>query len=93
MKLSVAAIILFSSIATSFAGNFTPIPKNKIVQTGCAVACQSNFDVCVRLRIPPTPPPTVGTQQVAPPAPLVVGPNCEGELNICLLRCQANPRG
>jgi hypothetical protein len=30
MKFSVAAIILFSSIATSFAGNFAPIPKNSL---------------------------------------------------------------
>jgi len=48
MKLSVAAILLFSSIATSFAGNFTPIPKNKIVQS-CAVNCQNSFDLCARL--------------------------------------------
>jgi hypothetical protein len=27
MKLTVAAVILFTSVTTSFAGNFTPIPK------------------------------------------------------------------
>ena len=51
MKLTVAAIILLSSIATSFAGNFTLIPKNKIVQA-CAVTCQNNFDLCVNLTFP-----------------------------------------
>jgi hypothetical protein len=92
MKLNVAAIILFSLVATSFAA---PIPKNKVVQNLqlCSAKCQNNFALCAQLRIPPTPPPTVGTQQVAPPAPLVVGPNCEGELNLCFMRCQANPRG
>jgi hypothetical protein len=92
MKFSVAAVVLFSSIATSFAGNFTPIPKNKIVQV-CAVNCQTAFDLCVKLSAPPPlPPPTVGTQQTTPTVPLVVG-NCEGDLKICLLVCQANPRG
>lgn len=92
MKLTVAAIILLSSIATSFAGNFTLIPKNKIVQA-CAVACQNNFDLCVKLNIPPPqPPPTVGTQQTTPTLPLVIG-NCQGDLNLCLLSCRANPRG
>ena len=52
MKLTVAAIILLSSIATSFAGNFTPIPKNKIAQA-CNDACQNAFDLCVRLNVPP----------------------------------------
>ena len=94
MNLGVAAIILFSSIATSFAGNFTPIPKNKIVQNACSFNCQNNFDVCVRLRVPPPPPPTAGTQQVGPSTPpLIVGPNCEADRNICLLACQTNPRG
>lgn len=40
----------------------------------------------------PPPPPTAGTQQTTPTVPLVVG-NCEGDLKICLLVCQTNPRG
>ncbi len=94
MKLSAAAIILFCSIATSFAGNFAPISKNKIVQNVCSTNCLSAFDVCVRLRGTGTPPPTVGTQQVAPPTiPLVIGPNCELDRDICLKACATNPRG
>ena len=48
-----AAIILLSSATISFAGNVTPIPKIKIVQTGCAASCQNNFNVCVNLNAPP----------------------------------------
>ena len=47
-----AAIILLSFGTISFAGNFTPIPKNKIVQTGCGGMCQNNFAVCVQLTFP-----------------------------------------
>jgi hypothetical protein len=101
MKLNVAAIILFSSVATSFAGNFTPIPKNKVVQNLqlCSAKCQNNFALCVQLRgtqfqpivtpgTTPSTPPTISTT----PA-LGIGPNCEGDQNLCLLSCQANPRG
>ena len=92
MKLTVAAIILLSSIATSFAGNFTPIPKNKIAQS-CSATCQNLFNLCVKLNVPPPqPPPTAGTQQTTPTPPLIVG-NCQGDLTLCLLSCQANPRG
>ena len=41
LRLRAAAIILLSSITISFAGNFTPIPKNKIAQGGCALNCQT----------------------------------------------------
>ena len=91
MKVVGAPIILFCSVVTSFAGNFAPIPKNKIAQS-CAVTCQNNFDLCAKLRTPPPPPPTTGTQQTTPSVPLVVG-NCEGDLKLCLLVCQTNPRG
>jgi hypothetical protein len=94
MKLSAATIILFASIPTSFAGNFTPIPKNKIVQNACFTNCRTAFDLCVRLRGTGAPPPTVGTQQVAPTtAPLVVGANCELDRAYRLRACTSNPRG
>ena len=93
MKLGVAAIVLFSSVATSFAGNVTPIPKMKIAQTGCAAACQNNFNVCVNLNAPPPVPPIAGTQQVTPSAPLLIGPDCAAYLKICSLLCQGQPRG
>jgi hypothetical protein len=94
MKLSAAAIILFCSIATSFAGNFTPIPKNKIVQNACLNNCQIQFDLCVRLRGTATRPPTVGTQQVAPPPiPPINSPNCEFDRDFCLRKCALNPNG
>jgi hypothetical protein len=73
-----------------FAGNFTPIPKNKIAQVDCSPSCLAAFDTCVRVRGVPTPPPTVGTQQVAPPTvPLVIGPNCEFDRDACLRGCAA----
>ena len=94
MKLSVAKIILFASIPASFAGNFTSISKMKIVQTACSTNCQTAFALCVRLRGTGAPPPTLGTQQVAPTAPpLVVGANCELDQAACLRACATNPRG
>jgi hypothetical protein len=94
MKLSVAAIILFCSMATSFAGNFALISKKEIAQNSCLNNCQLQFNLCTRLRAPPPPPPPiVGTQQVAPTAPLVVGPNCEMDQDVCLRRCALNPQG
>jgi len=97
MKLTVAAIILLASIPASFAGNFTPIPKNKIVQVDCTPSCLANFDTCVRVRGTGTLPPTIGTQQVATPAvPLVIGPNCEFDRDACVRGCRAirtNPPG
>ena len=92
MKLSVAAIIFFASIPASFAGNFTPIPKNKIVQVSCTFSCQSAFDQCVRLRGTGGAPPTTGTQQVVTPAVTPqVGPLCEADRDACLRGCA--PRG
>jgi len=94
MKLSVAAIILFCSIATSFAGNLALISKNKIAQNSCAVNCQIQFDICTRLRGTAPPPPTVGTQQVSPPTvTLPHGPQCEADRDFCTTRCTLNPRG
>ena len=95
MKLSVVAIILFASTPASFAGNFTPIPKNKIAQTSCSTKCQVLFDTCTRLRTPPpAPPPTAGTQQVSPVVPpVIIGQNCEFERDTCLRFCVVNPRG
>src|SRR5262245_34888959 len=99
MKLTVAAIIFLASIPASFASNFTPIPKNKIVQLDCSPSCLAAFDTCVRVRGTGSPPPTVGTQQVATPAvPLVIGPNCESDRDACLRGCAAirgarNPGG
>jgi len=90
MKLTVAAIILLASIPASFADNFTPIPKNKIVQLDCSFSCQATFDTCVRVRGTAPPPPTVGTQQVATPVvPQVIGPNCESDRDACFRGCSA----
>lgn len=99
MKLNVAAIILFSSIATSLAGNFTSIPKNKVVQNLqlCSAKCQNNFALCVQLRGTQSQPiATPGTTPSTPPTistTPAIGPNCEGDQTLCLLSCQANPRG
>jgi hypothetical protein len=77
MKLSAAAIILFSSTTISFAGNFTPIPKGKIVQSqACFNNCQTAFNLCVRLRGGST-----------------VGRNCETELSFCQTACQLRTSG
>jgi hypothetical protein len=90
MKLTVAAIILLASIPASFAGNFTPIPKNKIAQVDCSPSCLAAFDTCVRLRGTGGPPPTVGTQQVATPVvTTIIGPLCEADRDACLRGCAA----
>lgn len=95
MKLNVAAIILFSSIAICSAGNFTPIPKNRVVQDiqNCFAKCQNDFNLCISLRGTPFQPiVTPNTPAiVAPTRP--VGRNCEGDQSLCLMSCQANPRG
>jgi hypothetical protein len=102
MNLNVAAIILFSSIATCFAGNFTPVPKSKVVQNiqNCPANCQNNFNLCVRLRGTQFQPiVTPGTTPITPPPTIVapvqsgIGPNCELDQNFCLRSCQVNPQG
>ena len=70
MKLSAATIILLSSIPACFAGNFTSVPKNKIVQTTCSVNCQTAFE---RLRGTGATPPSAGTQQVGRPNNNTIG--------------------
>src|SRR6476661_3850305 len=50
-QLIAAAIILFLSATMSFAGNFTPMWKNKVAQSqACFDNCRTAFDLCVRLR-------------------------------------------
>src|SRR5262245_43498881 len=93
MKPVVTAIILFASIQTSFAGNFTPIPKNKTAQiVDCTAGCGFTFDTCVRVRGTGGPSPTAagtaGTQQVATPTrPIIIGPSCEFDRDACLRGC------
>jgi hypothetical protein len=78
MKLSAAAIILFSSTTICFAGNFTPIPKSKIVQSqACFDNCQTAFNLCVRLNAGST----------------TVGRNCQSELSFCQTACQLRTKG
>ena len=83
LKLGAAAIILFSfSVTASFAGNFTPIPKDKIVQNTCFDRCQSDFDLCIRLcgnSCLSSPPLTGGFPQAKR--------NCDFELNFCQTKC------
>jgi hypothetical protein len=77
MKLSAAAIILFSSTTLSFAGNFTPIPKGKIVQSqACFNNCNTAFDLCVRLN-----------------SGSIVVRNCQSELSFCQTACQLRTSG
>ena len=81
MKLVAAAIVLFSSTTTSVAGNFTPIPKNKIVQNTCFDRCQGEFELCLRLS---------GTNSICN-GPFM-NPSakrcCDLEQNICQTKCQ-----
>ena len=77
MKLSAAAIILFSSTTISFAGNFTPVPKGKIVQSqACFNNCNTAFDLCVRLN-----------------SGSIVVRNCQSELSSCQTACQLRNSG
>jgi hypothetical protein len=82
MKLSAAAIIFFSSITISFAGNFTPVPKNKIAQSGCSTACQNLFNVCLQV--------CGGNCLSTSPNKPAVGRNCDIEELLCLQNC---PKG
>ena len=85
MKLSAVAIILLSSITTSFAGNFTPIPKIKIAQTTCLDNCQRAFVLCLGV---------CGSNCTSlsnnRPA---VSRNCDVEQAICQRGCQFTPGG
>jgi hypothetical protein len=76
-QLTAAAIVLFSSTTIALAGSFTPVPKNKMVQSqSCFNNCQTAFDLCIRLR-----------------GPTPAGRNCEAEQSFCVMSCQTNPRG
>ena len=85
MKQVVAAIILLSSITTSFAGNFTPIPKNKIAQFNCAANCQTLFNQCLQL---------CGNSCLSTSINrLPVSRNCDVERDLCILSCQGQRGG
>ena len=85
MKLSVAAVILFSSITFGFAGNFTPTPKNKIAQGGCALNCQALFNQC--LQVCGSNCSSFSTNKPA------TARNCDVERDFCLQGCRATPGG
>jgi len=77
MKVSAAAMILLFFPTISLSNNFTPVPKNQIVQSqSCVNSCAIAFNLCVRLR---------GNSPV--------GRSCEAEQSFCLMSCQLNPRG
>jgi hypothetical protein len=87
MKLVAAAIILFFSITISVAGNFTPIPKNKIAQSNCVSQCQNLFNLCLLV---------CGQfclsdvlDKLTPPNKPVVFRNCDLERVICVRNCPA----
>jgi hypothetical protein len=85
LGLSAAAIILLSSITISFADNFTPIPKNKIAQGGCALNCQNLFNQCIQL---------CGSSCVSTSSNrLPVSRNCDVEQALCLQGCRSIPGG
>ena len=85
LRLSAAAIILLSSITISFAGNFTPIPKNKIAQGGCALNCQTLFNQCIQL---------CGSSCVSTSSNrLPASRNCDFEQAQCLQGCRSIPGG
>jgi len=78
MKLTAAAIILFSSTTIGFTGNFTPVPKGKIVQSqACFNNCSTAFDLCVRLNS----------------GSVTVVRNCQSELSVCQTACQLRNSG
>ena len=87
MKQIVAAIILLSSITTSFADNFTPIPKNKIAQSqfNCSANCQILFNQCLQL---------CGFSCVSTSTNrLPVSRNCDVERDLCFLSCSGQRGG
>jgi hypothetical protein len=86
MKLTVAAVILFTSVTTSFAGNFTPIPKNKVAQsTSCFITCQITFQFCLSVCGSAC----VSTSVAKPP----VSRNCDFELEACQRGCLSSRSG
>jgi hypothetical protein len=85
LRLSAAAIILSSSITICLAGNFTPVPKNKIAQGGCALNCQVLFNQCLQL---------CGSNCFSTSSNrLPVSRNCDVEQIICLQGCRVVPGG
>jgi hypothetical protein len=86
MKLSVAAVILLTSITNSFAGNFTPIPKNKVAQTqSCPANCQFAFLLCLQI---------CGNACVSTPLNrLPASRNCDFELEACRRGCLSSRSG
>jgi len=89
MKLGAAVIILLSSVAISFAGDITTVPKTKIVQNSCSNNCAYQFTLCLQV-CGSTCLSTANTFSSGRPA---VARNCDNEQSLCLLRCAANPRG
>ena len=84
MKVTVAAVILFASVTTSFAGNFTPIPKNKVAQS-CLAACAIQFQVCLQL---------CGIACVSTSLNrLPASRNCDFELEYCQRGCRSSTSG
>src|SRR5262245_11899256 len=75
MKITVAAVILFTSVTTSFAGNFTPIPKVRVVQAACSAACQLAFQACLQVC-------GTGCQSLRADRPRITR-NCDFELDAC----------
>ena len=85
MKLAAAAIILLSSITTGLAGNFTPIPKNKIVQNFCFNNCQLTFLLCLSV---------CGNSCTSTSANKpVTSRNCDFELEACQRGCLSSRSG
>jgi hypothetical protein len=79
------AAILLSSITISFAGNFTPIPKNRIAQGGCALNCQVLLNQCLQL---------CGSSCFSTSTNrLPVSRNCDLEQILCLQGCRVVPGG
>jgi hypothetical protein len=86
MKLTVAAVILFTSVTTSFAGNFTPIRKNKVAQSSsCFTTCQIAFQLCLAVCGNAC----VSTSATKPP----VTRNCDFELEACQRGCLSSRSG
>jgi hypothetical protein len=86
MKLTFAAVILFTSVITSFAGNFTPIPKNKVAQTqSCSANCQFAFLLCLQI---------CGNACVSTALNrLPASRNCDFELEACQRGCLSSRSG